>query len=58
MVSLEGHIEKLESQKDFDPDKGANIEVSGRLGRDDLGDSGDSVTSSHTSYCLTGRKKN
>uniref|UniRef100_A0A8C8XMH2 Single-pass membrane protein with coiled-coil domains 2 n=1 Tax=Panthera leo TaxID=9689 RepID=A0A8C8XMH2_PANLE len=27
VVSLEGHIEKLESQKDFDPDKGANIEV-------------------------------
>ncbi|XP_049483167.1 single-pass membrane and coiled-coil domain-containing protein 2 [Panthera uncia] len=26
VVSLEGHIEKLESQKDFDPDKGANIE--------------------------------
>uniref|UniRef100_A0A673UZC3 Single-pass membrane protein with coiled-coil domains 2 n=2 Tax=Suricata suricatta TaxID=37032 RepID=A0A673UZC3_SURSU len=26
VMSLESHIEKLESQKDFDPDKGANIE--------------------------------
>uniref|UniRef100_A0A452SCH5 Single-pass membrane protein with coiled-coil domains 2 n=1 Tax=Ursus americanus TaxID=9643 RepID=A0A452SCH5_URSAM len=42
VMSLEGQIEKLESHQDLDPDQGANIEVSWRLGKDNLGGCGDS----------------
>ena len=56
-MSLEGQIEKLESHQDLDPDQGATIEVSWRLGKDNLGGCGDSATISHPFYYLTDHNK-